>query len=706
MGKHRKTLSEKQKKPLALLCVGVLSALGICLGIWLLQGQSPKALANPIQGVAKERSLIKLTSTKEVVTSVPEGLPSQASVTQKETEGKERDSQAKTGQDSLESSDAGESQGNDSPSSHTAQGDGSQELQGEAKDAGSGAGQAGQDNTGQENAQKQKSKRLGEKGEEENRYFTTSITDGETVTSREYSFTITHLDQTLAVKAITVLVNGDPFSYSGTIYLNAEKNTVKVQVRYEDEEGETIEVSKSYTIYLHIGVIRIYTDIQDQETVTREDFGFTAYAMLEGEEVPLTVQVNEKAQTPNGQNYQVRLQEGENRIDLKAQSQGKEASVSYRVYYEKPLTELTIDTDLCDQQVNSPNFSFYAKAYRGNSDAVLQAFVGEEELSEREDGNYSLSLQEGENKIRLVAQYGGDSYEESYVVTYVRQVNTGEGGEYNPNNPVITCELGEPGSQISSLSKKITFYLNAKDHYGNWIDQSRIQVTCNGLPVTLLYANANIISYELDLEEGYNTVMVRAWDEEGNETFYSYTVNYENQHGGTIGEVTISVEATTIGSGYLVPETRVEITEGETVASAVARVLGDYGFTIEHTGTMESNFYLSRIQSESDFVLDNIPADLEEHLLAIEEKNQGTYFPGSYQGANSLGEFDFSAGSGWMYSVNGTYPNVGMSERILRPEDVIRVRFTLYYGADIGGAGSLGNNLDGEKGIQNWEKEW
>ena len=59
-----------------------------------------------------------------------------------------------------------------------------------------------------------------------------------------------------------------------------------------------------------------------------------------------------------------------------------------------------------------------------------------------------------------------------------------------------------------------------------------------------------------------------------------------------------------------------------------------------------------------------------------------------------------------MYSVNGTYPNVGMSERILRPEDVIRVRYTLYYGADIGGAGSLGNNLDGEKGIQNWEKEW
>lgn len=704
MGKHRKTLSEKQKKPFALLCVGALAAVGICLGVWLLQGQSPRVLENPIQGIAKERSLMKLTSTKEVVTSVPEGLPSQASVAQKETEGK--DSQEKTGQDSSETSDAKDRQEDGSLSSDAGEGDGRQDYQGEAGDAGSGAGQAGKDNTGQENSQKQKSKKLGEKGEEKNRYFTTSITDGETVTSREYAFTITHLDKTLAVKAVTVLVNADPFSYSGTIYLNAEKNTVKVQVRYEDEDGETIEVSKSYTIYLRIGVIKIYTDIQDQQTVTREDFAFTAYAMQEGEEVPLTVQVNAQTQNADGQKYQVRLQEGENRIDLKAQSQEKEASVSYTIYYEKPLTELTIDTDLCDQQVSSPNFSFYAKAYQGSSDALLQAFVGEEELSERENGNYSLSLQEGENKIRLVAQYGGDSYEESYAVTYVRQVNTGEGGEYNPNNPVITCELGEPGSQISSLSKKITFYLNAKDHNGNWIDQSRIQVTCNGLPVTLLYANANIISYELDLEEGYNTVMVRAWDEEGNETFYSYTVNYENQHGATIGEVTISVEATTIGSGYLVPETRVEITDGETAASAVARVLGEYGFTIEHTGTMESNFYLSRIRSESDFVLDNIPADLEEHLLAIEEKKQGTYFPGSYQGANSLGEFDFSAGSGWMYSVNGTYPNVGMSERILRPEDVIRVRYTLYYGADIGGAGSLGNNLDGEKGIQNWEKEW
>ena len=65
---------------------------------------------------------------------------------------------------------------------------------------------------------------------------------------------------------------------------------------------------------------------------------------------------------------------------------------------------------------------------------------------------------------------------------------------------------------------------------------------------------------------------------------------------------------------------------------------------------------------------------------------------------NSLGEFDFTAESGWMYSVNGQYPNYGMSECFPKDGDVIRIRFTLALGKDIGG-GMAG-------GSSNYGKEW
>lgn len=53
---------------------------------------------------------------------------------------------------------------------------------------------------------------------------------------------------------------------------------------------------------------------------------------------------------------------------------------------------------------------------------------------------------------------------------------------------------------------------------------------------------------------------------------------------------------------------------------------------------------------------------------------------------NSLGEFDFEQGSGWMYNVNGRYPNYGCDNRksVLKDGDVIQWRFTLNVGKDLG----------------------
>ena len=53
---------------------------------------------------------------------------------------------------------------------------------------------------------------------------------------------------------------------------------------------------------------------------------------------------------------------------------------------------------------------------------------------------------------------------------------------------------------------------------------------------------------------------------------------------------------------------------------------------------------------------------------------------------DSLGEFDFTGPSGWMYDVNGVNVGSGISTYYPADGDTVRLRFTLYNGADIGHA--------------------
>ena len=55
------------------------------------------------------------------------------------------------------------------------------------------------------------------------------------------------------------------------------------------------------------------------------------------------------------------------------------------------------------------------------------------------------------------------------------------------------------------------------------------------------------------------------------------------------------------------------------------------------------------------------------------------------EGIHNLYEFDVGELSGWMYSVNGRFPNYGCSQSILQDGDVVCWVYTCDYGADVGG---------------------
>ena len=64
------------------------------------------------------------------------------------------------------------------------------------------------------------------------------------------------------------------------------------------------------------------------------------------------------------------------------------------------------------------------------------------------------------------------------------------------------------------------------------------------------------------------------------------------------------------------------------------------------------------------------------------------------EGIHNLYEFDCGSLSGWMYRVNGWYPNYGCSRYQLEPGDVVEWRYTCDLGQDVGGAYAVGGQSE------------
>ena len=252
------------------------------------------------------------------------------------------------------------------------------------------------------------------------------------------------------------------------------------------------------------------------------------------------------------------------------------------------------------------------------------------------------------------------------------------------NSGGITIETTLTDGAVQKGSKK-TFDVWAKDAGGNKIGSS---VTLNKNNVPVNWNDEEKTSYTLTFKhEGENTVVVSASADGETET-QTYTIIYEKaQKGDVIGYATWSIEAFTIGNGYIVKPVKVPVKEGVNAARTLDQVLKDEGLSYSKTGSLDNSFYLSSIKSGSKKldIKENIPSVLKGQLDDI----------GDYDKA-SLGEFDFTSLSGWMYCVNNVFPNVGFADTYLADGDVVRTQFTLALGSDIGGGwgGSYYNTAD------------
>lgn len=188
-------------------------------------------------------------------------------------------------------------------------------------------------------------------------------------------------------------------------------------------------------------------------------------------------------------------------------------------------------------------------------------------------------------------------------------------------------------------------------------------------------------------EYTFNTVLPENMDFEGDITSNGETVDFqintkkdedEDETGDededeeppvepTKEYVKLSVDLNTIDRGYIIRPTKVQLEKGDTVWDVLKRELDERDISYEYSYS----------------------------------KKYGSVYVESIDGE---GEFDHGSNSGWMYEVNGDYPDYGASKYRLEDGDVIKWRYTTDLGEDLGAGLSRGDEkeeaeeIDIEKG--------
>lgn len=236
-------------------------------------------------------------------------------------------------------------------------------------------------------------------------------------------------------------------------------------------------------------------------------------------------------------------------------------------------------------------------------------------------------------------------------------------------------------------------------------------------------------------EEGdirYHELTIYAEDGEGNFGEQTLTlVGKRSESGQKIGTASIYIDMSILDLGVRGP-IRYDVLSGEPVSYSIAKAIWNYdaGETFgmaadsfywpesrcSYEGSLDRGFYLVSMDDGSGLgeratafsgdwsrfgtTEEDVLAGIDDYFGA--GSGMATLWRCIYRNgidlsdtSTGIGEFDFTMGSGWMYSVGGDlfYPGSPMSDYYLQDGDTLVLRYTLAYGWDVGtGATGYGNS--------------
>ena len=88
--------------------------------------------------------------------------------------------------------------------------------------------------------------------------------------------------------------------------------------------------------------------------------------------------------------------------------------------------------------------------------------------------------------------------------------------------------------------------------------------------------------------------------------------------------------------------------------------------------------------SQGESVFDILLREMQSRKIHMDFSTSPVYESAYIEGIGNLYEFDCGALSGWMYSVNGVYPDYGVSKYYPQEGDDIRFNYTCDLGRDLG----------------------
>lgn len=160
------------------------------------------------------------------------------------------------------------------------------------------------------------------------------------------------------------------------------------------------------------------------------------------------------------------------------------------------------------------------------------------------------------------------------------------------------------------------------------------------------------------------------------------------------GYVTISVEKFALGLGYIKEPIKVPFYEGDSVAKLTIDTVGEKN--IDYNGTANKGFWLNAVK-DNETREPNWPQHIIENTAP-----EGILDEIGRADPDWLSQYDYyPSSSGWMYCVNGKFPDVIASEVEPKDGDVIRWQFTI-----VGIGRDIGANPEGSENADSWGEDF
>ena len=328
----------------------------------------------------------------------------------------------------------------------------------------------------------------------------------------------------------------------------------------------------------------------------------------------------------------------------------------------------------------------------------------------------------GENTFTVTAKNGETEYTFTINIPYKHR------GEKNVK---IHTSLRDGQTIINGTEVNLSVSAWTEDEGGNVVGyipahgtDTKLIVTFDGEIIQYISTSGNASEYILlpknhDVgDNNEHTLHIYAEDAYGNYGEMTITLQGQrNQSGQKTGTATIYVDMSVVGLG-IVDSVRYDVLADEPISYSIAKAvfgmdLGEpygaakdtLGWKARYTGTLDAGFYLQSLtpgivgRGLDGSAWNQYGSNEEEILAAIDAKfGKGTglatlwrcyYRNGLNKSGTSggtYGEFDYTSGSGWLFSLDGVYyPGLSMCQYSLEDGDVLTLRYSLAYGWDVGG---------------------